>query len=164
MKKIISILGLSLALLVGTASAFSPVQIDDSGFNYEAAEDAYTSLSYENGQLTVLVTDEVSIPALKVTGADALPVDDVDDYSAGQLQAFIPVSEELTGVSVEHSDTRLNLIVDSYSNLFEAEGFSGSLEQAYANGQVMVYENQGTTARVIFTQLGENVMVYVTTL
>lgn len=166
MKKFVSILGLSAALLVGTAYAYNPVQIDDTGFNYYSAEDGYTSLQYDEGQLTLVVSDEMTDPVLKVTGDDALPLDsaDSDEYNEQLLQAFIPVSDEFTGVSVEHNDVNINAVVDSYTDLFQAEGFSGSVEQNFSHGQVVVYQTDELSARVIFTQQGEDVMVFLTTL
>ncbi len=164
MKKVISILGLSAALLVGTASAYTPIQVDDSSFNYEKSEDGYTSLMYNNGKLTLLVSDDASEGSLKITGAAALPIDDASDYSESQLEALLPVSKEMTGVSVEHNNTRLASIVQSYDAMFAAEGFNSNLEQNFANGEVVIYENQGTTARVVFTQSGDSVMVYLTLL
>ena len=164
MKKLVTILGLSVALFMGMASA--TVKLDDSNFNYFDAEDGYTSLSYENGQLTLIVTDEMTNENLKVSGSDMLPldIDNADNFNDRLLQSFIPASEETAGVSVAHEDTRLNTIVSAYTELFEAEGFSGSVEQINANGEVLIFESANTMARVIFTQEGEDVTVFFTVL
>lgn len=162
-----AITGLSvLALSAGTAFAYSPVTINDGGFDYFSAEDGYASIDFEDGQLNIIVTDEASEGALKINADSALPLDsaDADDYTASELLEYLPVSAETTGVRVLHEGTSVRKIVSGYSNLFSQEGFSNNVEEAYTNGQVMVYENDGVTARVIFTQVGGDVSVYVTTL
>jgi hypothetical protein len=165
MKKLLSVLGIT-GLLVGTAMASTPFTIDDSGFDYATAEDGYTSISYEDGELKLLITDVVTNEALKISGSDFLPLDadDVADLSAGVLLENLPIAEEFSGVEVAHADAELATIVATYSDLFEAQGFSSSLEQNYSHGEVMLYKNADTTARVIFTQQGLDVNVFFTLL
>lgn len=159
--KILTVLGIT-ALALGSASAYSPVQIDDAKFDYYTADVGYTSLDFDNGKLMVVVTETPTTNSLEVIIDDALPLDaDIrDNYNSEQLQSFIAVNNKGSGIEVSHENTNIKTAINSYTAMFLSEGFSSSIEKDSANQEIITFEQDGQSTRVIFTQKGNDVTVF----
>jgi len=159
--KILTVLGIT-ALVLGSASAYSPVQIDDAKFDYYTADVGYTSLNFDNGKLMVVVSEAPTTNSLEVMIGDILPLDaDIrDDYSSEQLQSFISVTDRGSGIEVSHENTSIKTAIDSYTAMFLSEGFSSSVEKDGASQEVITFEQEGQSTRVIFTKKGNDVTVF----
>lgn len=169
MRRIIALA--TAVLLVGVASAQTPLSFDDSRVDYTNTdlETAYLALVRENGTLKVILDDVSSAAALpgivfnvpdrgrtdffgKTIGAVIGDVEDVAINKSGN--AF-------TGYTVTHEAVSIRNMVAAYTDVLESQGFGvAARESTNSNLATLVVSDANGEFLVHLHQLGSDVTAY----
>lgn len=150
--------------IVGIVGAWGSAQfaLDDSGFDYFAADDGYTAISFVDGGFVLSFSDRApSDSSLLIKDIDFLPLDkdDEDEFNATNMRRYLPVEVDHNQLRVVYNDARLEDVLGNYDEQLAGLGFSRELESDRANGAVVRYRHGDTVARVVFTRRGEDCSV-----
>jgi hypothetical protein len=173
MRNIVLTLIIGLSALTWAQGSLT-VRFNDTGFNYYGGEDdtrtGYIHLGLQEGALTVTLSDASS--ALKIEYPEIKQATDSKGvkktWTKSNLVNHVKINSFSDGikkgVTVLHNESHLNDIMSAYDEALTQLGFSATPEASYPNTKVSVYKNDSGAIRVIFTRLGRQVTVRMTTL
>ena len=177
MKHII-VPALAATLLAGSLAFADPLQFtfDDSGFDYEAREDAapaYVRLARDAGGLRLTLTQDASGTLLPVVSVEEVPDLHRVDASGDDLLATVDDLAEIEllrsgasvrGFALTHDDADFRAAVASYVTAIEDLGFAASIVDSTSNLRIYTFQDDDAQLRAVFRRAGDEVSVYLESL
>ena len=164
MQKVLVAASVFVAVVFGSAAfAAESFTLDDSAFDYFDNDEAYVLLEYQDGEFLIQLENEASGGALELAEiTDTYPEaqSDRDALTDRELQANLPVAVSGDSANITLESNNLRTVIEQYDAQMATLGFEGDVETNGPNKTIKVYDTDGTQTRVVFSQQGNDVNIY----